>query len=58
MTDLTSTPFLRQLKMDCEELHAKLARDKAVAETRRAGGAGCESPEVFSDPAPSSVEER
>jgi len=30
----------------------------AVAETRRAGGAGCESPEVFSDPAPSSVEER
>lgn len=33
MTDFTSTPFLRQFKKDCEELHAKLARDKAVAET-------------------------
>lgn len=30
----------------------------AVAETRRAGGAGLSPPEVFSDPAPSSVEER
>lgn len=35
MTDFTSTPFLRQFKKDCEELHAKLARDKAVAETDR-----------------------
>lgn len=30
----------------------------AVAETRRAGSAGSSPPEVFSDPAPSSVEER
>ena len=29
----TSTPFLRQFKKDCEALHAKLAREKAVAET-------------------------
>mgnify|MGYP007100106923 CR=1 FL=1 len=29
-----------------------------VAETRRAGSAGSSPPEVFSDPAPSSVEER
>ena len=30
----------------------------AVADTRRAGSAGISPPEVFSDPAPSSVEER
>jgi hypothetical protein len=33
-------------------------RLQAVADTRRAGSAGCKSPEVFPDPTPSSVEER
>lgn len=37
---------------------AELEKLAAVAETRRAGSAGISPPEVFSDPAPSSVEER
>ena len=38
--------------------HLKRQEATAVAETRRAGSAGSSPPEVFSDPAPSSVEER